>query len=104
MYKRQVWTSGEILISTGAGIYIADQTPETHKGRSTALYEFARGIGKLTGPLTSGLLLTRYTYGQSWLVIVCICLAVGAVVWLSLIHISRRNFTFLYHDTHILDR
>lgn len=76
-----VWTSGEILISTGAGIYIADQTPETHKGRSMALYEFARGIGKLTGPLTSGLLLTRYTYGQSWLVIVCICLAVGAVVW-----------------------
>lgn len=76
-----VWTSGEILISTGAGIYIADQTPETHKGRSMALYEFARGIGKLTGPLTSGFLLTRCTYGQSWMVIVCICLAVSVVVW-----------------------
>lgn len=76
-----VWTSGEILISTCAGIYIADQTPETHRGRSMALYEFARGIGKLTGPLTSGFLLTRYTYGQSWLVIVCICLAVDVIIW-----------------------
>lgn len=81
MFAVVIWTSGEILISTGAGIYIADQTTETHRGRSMALYEFARGIGKLTGPLTSGFLLTRYTYGQSWFVIMCICLAVDVVIW-----------------------
>lgn len=76
-----VWTSGEILISTGAGIFIADQTPPTHKGRSMALYEFARGIGKLTGPLTSGFLLTKYTYGQAWFFIVLICLGVDLIMW-----------------------
>ncbi|MBR3786627.1 MAG: MFS transporter [Firmicutes bacterium] len=75
-----VWTSGEILISTCAAIYIADQTPETHKGRSMALYEFANGMGKLLGPLTSGLLLSRLTYGQVWLCIAVICLVTGLVI------------------------
>lgn len=76
-----VWTSGEILISTCAGLYIADQTPATHKGRSMALYEFARSVGKLAGPLASGFLLTRFTYSQSWLFIVFICLGIDLIIW-----------------------
>lgn len=77
-----VWTSGEILISTCAGIYIADQSPETHKGRSMSLYEFARGLGRLTGPVFTGYLLTMLSYMQTWLVIAGICLAVDAVIWM----------------------
>lgn len=75
-----VWTSGEILISTCAAIYIADQTPDTHKGRSMGLYEFANGVGKLLGPLTAGLLLNHLNYGQVWLCIAAICLFTGMVV------------------------
>lgn len=75
-----VWTSGEILISTCAAIYIADCTPATHKGRSMALYEFSSGVGKLLGPLTSGILLTTMSYSQIWLCIAGICLFTGIVV------------------------
>lgn len=77
-----VWTSGEILISTCAGIYIADQSPETHKGRSMSLYEFARGLGRLTGPVFTGWLLTMFSYKQTWFIIAGVCLAVDGVIWL----------------------
>lgn len=76
-----VWTSGEILISTCAGIYIADQSPATHKGRSMSLYEFARGIGRLSGPVFTGYLLTTLSYAQTWFIIAGVCLTVDAIIW-----------------------
>lgn len=83
-----IWTSGEILISTCAGIYIADQSPETHKGRSMSLYEFARGLGRLTGPVFTGWLLQSHTYAATWFIIAAICLGIDIVIW------------FLYRNKH----
>lgn len=82
MFAVIIWTSGEILISTCAGIYIADQAPETHRGRSMSLYEFSRGVGKLTGPLFAGWLMTFFSYSRAWLIIAGICLIVDAIIWL----------------------
>lgn len=76
-----IWTSGEILISTCAGIYIADQSPSTHKGRSMSLYEFARGIGRLSGPVFTGYLLTALSYSQTWFIIAGVCLVVDVMIW-----------------------
>ncbi len=77
-----IWTSGEILVSTCAGIYISDQSPETHKGRSMSLYEFARGLGKLSGPPLLGIVITFWSYQKAWLLIVFLCLAADIVIWL----------------------
>ena len=76
-----IWTSGEILISTCAGIYIADQMPETHKGRSMGLYEFARGLGRCLGPVLCGYYLTNHTYNQAWQVVVLLCIFTDIVLW-----------------------
>lgn len=75
-----IWTSGEILISTGAGVYISNQSPETHKGRGMATYEMSRGIGRCLGPLLFGYLLVTHTYSQVWLIVAAICLAMSLVM------------------------
>lgn len=75
-----IWTSGEILISTGAGVYISNQSPETHKGRGMATYEMARGIGRCLGPLLFGYLLVSHTYSQVWLMIAAICAVMSLVM------------------------
>ncbi|MGN0660073.1 MAG: MFS transporter [Emergencia sp.] len=75
-----LWTSGEILISTGAAIYIAEQMPDSHKGRSMALYESARAAGKLSGPLCAGFLLSFFSYSQVWIIISLLCLAAAVVM------------------------
>ncbi|MEG1315190.1 MAG: MFS transporter [Anaerovoracaceae bacterium] len=77
-----VWTAGEILISTGAGVYISNQSPDTHKGRCMSLYEFSRGVGKCLGPVLCGYFLVSHTYGQTWLVIAGLCIITDVVIWI----------------------
>lgn len=86
-----IWTAGEILISTCAGIYIADQCPETHKGRSMALYEFSRSAGKLLGPIFAGFLLSRYSYSMTWFLIVCLCISSGIILRLLYLYTKRNK-------------
>ena len=73
-----IWTSGEILISTGAGVYISNQSPDTHKGRGMATYEMSRG--RCLGPLLFGYLLVSHTYSQVWLIVAAICLVMSLVM------------------------
>lgn len=79
-----VWTAGEILITTEAGVFIADLSPETHNGRCISLYEFSRGVGKCFGPIIFGYILTYRSYSFAWLLISGICIIITVVI--ALLH------------------
>ena len=68
-----IWTSGEILLSTGGAVFIAAQSPPTHKGRAMATYEFARSVGRSMGPLCFGYIIDGAGYGATWRVIAATC-------------------------------
>ncbi len=86
-----IWTAGEILISTNAGVYIAQQSPVTHKGRCMSLYEFSRGIGKCLGPIIFGYILVSYTYYQAWQFISVTCLIIAIFILLLARHIKSKE-------------
>ncbi len=77
-----IWSSGEILISTGAGVFIAGYSPETHKARFQSLYEVARGIGRGIGPTLCGAYLMGHTYGQTWRLVSIVCIVSAGLVYL----------------------
>jgi MFS family permease len=72
-----IWSLGEILISTGAGSFIAANSPPSHVARCQSLYEMARAVGRAVGPLFFGYLLTYTSYNTAWRVNSCICLLVS---------------------------
>lgn len=76
-----IWTAGEIMISTGAGVYIAEAAPATHRARFQSLYDMARSLGRGFGPPIFGLLLTGLNYRQAWLVDALACLVIGACLY-----------------------
>lgn len=76
-----IWTTGEIMISTGAGVYIAASAPSTHRARFQSLYDMARSLGRGFGPPLFGLLLTRMNYRQAWLVDSLVCLVIGTCLY-----------------------
>lgn len=76
-----VWTTGEILITTGAGAFIARYSPVTHIARFQGLYEIARSTGRAFGPPVFGLMLYVLTYRQAWMVVAAACLIAGAVMY-----------------------
>lgn len=77
-----IWTTGEILISTSAGLYIADQLPENFKGRSMSLYESSCSIGKLIGPVLFGFMMISHSYFYIWLIISLLCIISSVITGL----------------------
>lgn len=77
-----IWTTGEIMISTGAGVFIAENAPPTHRARFQSLYDMARSLGRGLGPPLFGLLLYRIDYRQAWVVDATACLVIGACLYL----------------------
>lgn len=86
-----VWTVGEILISTSAGIFIADHLPSGYKGRSMALYEFSCAVGKLIAPVGFGFILYHFAYLHLWIVIVLLCIIFSVVTFLLYFNDKKRE-------------
>lgn len=76
-----IWSIGEIMISTGAGVFIAEHSPTTHRARFQALYDMARSLGRGLGPPLFGWMLIHITYRQAWIVDSVACLTIGAFIY-----------------------
>jgi len=84
-----VWTCGEILVSTSAGVFIANHAPETHRARFQSLYEVARGFGRGIGPNLFGYYLLDHSYHQTWSAISLLCIV--AVGFLLPLYVADRR-------------
>ena len=76
-----VWSIGEILISTGAGVFIAEHSPASHVARFQSQYDMARSIGRGVGPFIFGELLTYLSYRQAWTIDAVCCIVIAVYCW-----------------------
>ncbi len=63
-----VWTAGEVLVSTGTGVFIADRAAPQYRASYQSLYSLSSDLGRCMGPLTMGYILLVFSYGEGWLV------------------------------------
>lgn len=49
-----IWTIGEVLVTTNSGVYIANNTPISHRGRFNAVLPIIMGMGFAVGPYLTG--------------------------------------------------
>ena len=77
-----IWSIGEILISTGAGVFIAEHSPASHVARFQSQYDMARSVGRGVGPLIFGALLTSLNYRQVWTLNALACIVMAGYCWL----------------------
>ena len=76
-----IWSIGEILISTGAGVFIAQHSPASHVARFQSQYDMARSVGRGVGPLIFGELLTVLNYRQVWTLDAIACIIMAVYCW-----------------------
>ena len=69
------------MISTGAGVFIVENSPPTHLARFQSLYDMARSLGRGFGPPVFGLLLLNISYRQAWIVDSVACLIIGTCLY-----------------------
>lgn len=78
-----IFTVGEILEVTNAGIYVANHSPINHRGRFNAIIPLVTGIGAMFGPKFFGVYIEAYGLKSLW--ILCFILAMTSslfMLWL----------------------
>ena len=64
-----IWTFGEIIGGINTGIYIANHSPITHRGRFQSIFTITRESGRALGPLLIGMHLMKNSISSGWIVI-----------------------------------
>ncbi|KEH97071.1 MFS transporter [Clostridium botulinum C/D str. BKT12695] len=85
-----IWTIGEILASTNQGVYIANHTPMSHRGRVNSIIPLISGAGYAIGPKIMGVYVKNRTLNSAWFVI-GVCSIVSAIMMYALYKFEVHN-------------
>lgn len=86
-----IYTIGEVLEATNSGVYIANHSPITHRGRFNALITMIIGTGNAAGPYLFGKYISRYGLSRLWMLCFVLTFASGLfMLWLRYYEDSRR--------------
>ncbi|MFD3158216.1 MDR family MFS transporter [Haloimpatiens sp. FM7330] len=76
-----IWTIGEILCSTNVGVYIANHSPRSHRGRFNAVIPIISGAGYAVAPYVMGGYLEGHTFRAAWTLILILSLLCGIFMY-----------------------
>jgi MFS family permease len=97
-----IWTIGEILHSTNQGVYIANNTPMSHRGRINSLLPIISGIGFAIGPRIMGSYIKDKEVASAWPLVFLISLGAAVLMYgLYLKDRSRRSDSQRVKDKNI---
>jgi MFS family permease len=94
-----LYTIGEILEATNAGVYIANHSPINHRGRFNAVIPLITGFGFSIGPFVFGRFISAYGIRNLW--IMCFVLATISSLfmrWLRSYEIKSQKRELLNFD------
>lgn len=87
-----LYTIGEILEATNAGVYIANHAPMNHRGRFNAIIPLITGVGASVGPYVFGRFIDAYGTRKLW--IMCFVLLIISSIfmrWLRSFELRQEN-------------
>lgn len=87
-----IWTMGEILMATNWGVYIANHTPMSHRGRFNAVLNTMGGMGHAMSPMLIGLYIERYTIYDLWPLLFAVAMTCSLLYFLLNKIEYRRRF------------
>lgn len=76
-----LWTFGEILNVTNVGVYIANNSPKSHRARFNSLYYIISGTGQAMGPMIIGKYLLNNPIRNVWAITFFIALGCGVIMY-----------------------
>ena len=84
-----IWTIGEILNATNAGVYIANNTPSSHRGRFNAIIPLITGSGFALGPLIMGTYINGRGVRAAWPLVFTV--EMGASIMIFILYIIDKR-------------
>ena len=78
-----IWTLGEIIITINTRVFVANNTPVSHRGRFNAIIDFISESGFALGPIIAGYFIAAYNIENIWVIIFFISV-LGSIMMLAL--------------------
>lgn len=88
-----VWTIGEILNATNSGVYIANQTPSSHRGRINAVLPLISESGFAISPIVMGHFIMSYGVRATWPLVFVMELTAASLIYSLYVHERKRRAT-----------
>jgi len=86
-----IWTMGEIIMATNWGVYIANHTPMSHRGRFNAVLNTMGGTGHAISPLIIGIYIEKFTIYSLWPMLFVVAIVCSLLYYsLNRIETARR--------------
>jgi len=77
-----IWTLGEILLRINAGVFIANHSPDTLRGRFNSLVTVSGSIGRIIGPPLLGIIIAGFGIRTIWIAIFVLSIIGSALMYL----------------------
>lgn len=84
-----IWTIGEIINATNVGVYIANHTPISHRGRFSAIIDIISGTGYAVAPYIMGGFIAQNSVANVWPII--FVMAMSAALGMFLLGLSEKR-------------
>ncbi len=85
-----IWTVGEIINATNIGVYIANHTPISHRGRFNSMINIISGTGGSISPYITGKFIQGYGVNNVWPCIFLLAIAASFFMYLLGSHEKRK--------------
>ncbi|MHB1346889.1 MAG: MFS transporter, partial [Candidatus Humimicrobiaceae bacterium] len=76
-----IWTLGEIIQTINTSVYIANNSPITHRGRFSGIITFITEIGFITSPLIMGYFIKNNGVSKVWPLVFIISIAAALLMY-----------------------
>lgn len=86
-----IWTIGEILTTTNFDAYVADHSPESHRGRFSAVISFVSRSGFAAGPAVMGVFIKHNGVNMVWPVLFVLSMLSAALLYVLFISENSYN-------------
>ena len=70
-----IWTVGEIISTVNIGVYVANHSPVTHRGRFNSIYYLIQGAGGAVAPWLTGMFIASHGVRWAWPMVFGLALA-----------------------------
>lgn len=89
IFSTIVWTLGEIIQTINTSVYVANNSPITHRARFSGLISFITDIGFITSPVIMGYFIKHYGVTKVWPLI--FVLAISGAILMYILYLVESN-------------
>ena len=86
-----IWTLGEIIQTINTNVYVAENSPITHRARFSSVVSFITELGFIISPLIMGYFIKHFGIKNVWLLIIVISVSAAMLMYILYLVDSNRN-------------